>query len=459
METFPVWICEEIVAGYRERGLASLFRWQAEVLSDASLRAPHYANLLFSAPTSAGKTVVAELIAVNTVLTTKRKALFIFPYVSVAREKFIALQKLWRSVNLRVRAYVGACSAPLDCWDAAVCTIEKANSLLNRATEEGTLEDIGVVVVDEFHMIFDSNRGQIIEHMVAKLLYASAYLSHHVQIIAMSATISNLAEIADWLKAHQFETHFRPVELEEGILIGKTICDVQTLLPLRSISSRFELPADPERIIQLCMESLSLGDSVLIFCSSKAETEKVATMVSNHLRELLSEEPQQDFNHMLKIDALSFFVEYFQNETQSSDEILLTTIPTGVAFHHAGLTMEEREAVEDGFRAGVLRILVATSTLSSGVNLPAQRVIIKAQLSGPSALTNIAYRQMVGRAGRLGQSSKGKPPYNPIEKNVAHKNVESYRVNEVACWLMGLCSVVNTTIHNAAQRWPFEIAN
>ncbi|VDM48117.1 unnamed protein product [Toxocara canis] len=230
----------------------------------------------------------------------------------------------------------------------------------------------------------------------------------------MSATISNLAEIADWLKAHQFETHFRPVELEEGILIGKTICDVQTLLPLRSISSRFELPADPERIIQLCMESLSLGDSVLIFCSSKAETEKVATVVSNHLRELLSEEPQQDFNHMLKIDALSFFVEYFQNETQSSDEILLTTIPTGVAFHHAGLTMEEREAVEDGFRAGVLRILVATSTLSSGVNLPAQRVIIKAQLSGPSALTNIAYRQMVGRAGRLGQSSK--EDFGPVDK-------------------------------------------
>ncbi|VDK76192.1 unnamed protein product [Anisakis simplex] len=69
--------------------------------------------------------------------------------------------------------------------------------------------------------------------------------------------------------------------------------------------------------------------------------------------------------------------------------------------------MEEREAIEDGFRGGQLRVLTATSTLSSGVNLPAQTVLIKAQMSGPSALTNTTYRQMVGRAGRLGQSSKG----------------------------------------------------
>lgn len=72
-----------------------------------------------------------------------------------------------------------------------------------------------------------------------------------------------------------------------------------------------------------------------------------------------------------------------------------------------GLTVEEREAVENGFREGSLRILCATSTLSSGVNLPAHRVIIKAQTSGPLALNSLSYLQMIGRAGRLGHTSKG----------------------------------------------------
>uniref|UniRef100_F1LAD9 Helicase POLQ-like protein n=1 Tax=Ascaris suum TaxID=6253 RepID=F1LAD9_ASCSU len=306
-------------------------------------------NLLFSAPTSAGKTIVAELIALNTILTRKRKALFIFPYISVAREKFLNLQRLWRSVNLRVRAYMGASSAPLDSWDAAVCTIEKANSLLNKAIDEGTLDAIGVVVVDEFHMVFDLNRGQLIEHIIAKLLYASTHLSHHVQIIAMSATFANFAELGEWLNAQQFETDFRPVELEEGILIGTTVCDVRTFCPLRTLPPRFEVPSDPERIVQLCVESLSSGDSVLVFCSSKSETEKVASMVSTYLKDSLSQEPLPDFLRFIKAEALSCFTKFFRNETQSNDEVLLSVIPTGVAFHHAGLTMEERETIEDGF--------------------------------------------------------------------------------------------------------------
>uniref|UniRef100_A0A915BV58 DNA polymerase theta n=1 Tax=Parascaris univalens TaxID=6257 RepID=A0A915BV58_PARUN len=401
------WICEEIIAEYHKRGLTSLFHWQAELLSNDKLRSPQYKNLVFSAPTSAGKTIVAELIALNTILVRKRKALFIFPYISVAREKFLNLQRLWRIINLRVRAYMGASSAPLDSWDAAVCTIEKANSLLNKAIDEGTLDAIGVVVVDEFHMVFDSNRGQIIEHIIAKLLYASTHLSQQIQIIAMSATFANLAELGDWLNAQQFETDFRPIELEERILIGTNVCDVRTFRPLRALPPRSEVPSDPEHIVQLCVESLSSGDSVLVFCSSKSETEKVASAVSAYLKDSLSQEPLPDFHRFIKKEALSSFTEFFRNETQSNDEVLLSVIPTGVAFHHAGLTVEERETIEDGFRGGIIRILMATSTLSSGVNLPAQRVIIKAQTSGPCALTNTNYSQMVGRAGRLGQSLKG----------------------------------------------------
>uniref|UniRef100_A0A0M3ID99 DEAD domain-containing protein n=1 Tax=Ascaris lumbricoides TaxID=6252 RepID=A0A0M3ID99_ASCLU len=102
MENFPAWVCEEIIAEYHKKGLTSLFHWQAELLSDDRLRSPQYMNLLFSAPTSAGKTIVAELIALNTILTRKRKALFIFPYISVAREKFLNLQVSWLNYTVIV---------------------------------------------------------------------------------------------------------------------------------------------------------------------------------------------------------------------------------------------------------------------------------------------------------------------------------------------------------------------
>lgn len=77
--------------------------------------------------------------------------------------------------------------------------------------------------------------------------------------------------------------------------------------------------------------------------------------------------------------------------------------------------MEEREAIEHAFRAQSLRVICATSTLSSGVNLPAHRVIIKAQTTGPVALNGLTYLQMIGRAGRLGQTTKGSALYYSVE--------------------------------------------
>lgn len=92
MLNHPAWIPDEIAVGYTEHGIQALLSWQLDVLNNQSLQAPQYRNFIFSAPTSSGKTVVAELIAVNTVQQLHCKAIFVFPYISVAKEKFLTLQ-------------------------------------------------------------------------------------------------------------------------------------------------------------------------------------------------------------------------------------------------------------------------------------------------------------------------------------------------------------------------------
>ena len=78
----------------------------------------------------------------------------------------------------------------------------------------------------------------------------------------------------------------------------------------------------------------------------------------------------------------------------------------GVAYHHSGLSMEERECVEILFKQGIVKVIFCTSTLAAGVNLPAKRVIITSMKQGMSDLTSIQYRQMIGRAGRYGYDTE-----------------------------------------------------
>uniref|UniRef100_A0A0N5AQE1 DNA-directed DNA polymerase n=1 Tax=Syphacia muris TaxID=451379 RepID=A0A0N5AQE1_9BILA len=402
MLPFPNWIQQEIVEELHTRKIHGFFDWQADVLSDCSLRQPSFGNLLYSAPTSSGKTLVAELLAINNVLSTGRKALFVFPYISVAREKFVSLQKVVRRLNLRIQAYVGSSSAPIDCWDIAVCTIEKANSLLNKAIDEDFIKSIGSIVIDEFHMLFDNNRGLLIEQMISKVIYLCKRKIHEVQVIGMSATFSNLMELGKWLNAKCYTTKFRPVVLNEMILSNNELIDASSNQSLRFIGNGSE--NEMELLTQLCLESLQKKMSVLVFCSSKVESEKVANSICESLIPVI--ESSKGNNVGLKESVLKEAVDYFIAETHCHDEAILKLVGAGVCFHHAGLTIEERELLEDFFRAGILRIICATSTLSSGVNLPADRVIIKAQYYG-NFLTNTTYNQMVGRAGRFGRSSTG----------------------------------------------------
>ncbi|WKX99197.1 hypothetical protein Q1695_014237 [Nippostrongylus brasiliensis] len=403
---FPSWTPPEIISAYAEKNITSLFEWQWEVIEFAEANS---GNVVYSAPTSAGKSIVAELIALRLALKGV-KVLFLLPYISMARERMQFLQRAWRRVDVQVAAFVGAQTAPSREWTAAVCTTEKANSLINHAILDGRMEEIGLIVIDELHMVYDSSRGSVLESLCAKIaLWNSRDPTKAIRIIGMSATLENLEEVGQWLNAKVIATQFRPVELHERICCGGQISDLKTKVAIREVPKRFRVADDPECILGLAAEGIFFRKLVLVFCSSKADVEKVALDLAKVLDGIYR--TNEVISSRLNRAALYRIRVNLEKTAGTLDTILAQTLPRGVAFHHAGLTSEERECIEDGFRRGVITVLVATSTLSSGVNLPASRVVIKAQIRGPAAINATTYKQMSGRSGRLGQVEIGKVYY------------------------------------------------
>ncbi|XP_067215522.1 DNA polymerase theta isoform X2 [Linepithema humile] len=413
-----------ILQKYLAHGVDCMFPWQMECLSIHPVMQERK-NLVYSAPTSAGKTLVAEILLIKTVIERKKKVIFILPFVSVVREKMYYFQDLLSDIGIRVEGFMGgmAPSGGFAATHVAIATIEKANSLVNRLMEENDLSSLGAVIIDELHLLGDPNRGYLLELLLTKLKYMTIRNDDiNIQLIGMSATLPNLTLLAKWLNAELYKTEFRPIPLNECCKIGANIYDNKLNL-VRTLAELAELGTDVDNILQLCIETISSGHSVLIFCPTKKWCEKLAEQIATTFFKLGSE--NTTLGEMLKKEISSTLIhetlEQLKRSPSGLDNILKNTISFGIAFHHAGLTMDERDIIEGAFRTGSLRVLIATSTLSSGVNLPARRVIIRSPLFGRSLLNTLAYKQMIGRAGRMGKDTAGESILicKPNERNSA----------------------------------------
>ncbi|XP_035992816.1 DNA polymerase theta [Fundulus heteroclitus] len=404
-----------VLERYQHHGVTRMFEWQAQCLAVG--QALRGGNLVYSAPTSAGKTLVSELLILKRVLETRRKALFILPFVSVAKEKMHYLQSVFEEAGIRVEGYMGSTSAAggFTTLDVAVCTIEKANSLINRLIEENSMDLLGVVVVDELHMVGDSGRGYLLELLLTKIRYiaqkqnTSGSLAEGVQIIGMSATLPNLSLLAGWLGADLYQTDYRPVPLQEHLKVGGNIYD-RSLSVVRQFTPALNVKGDDDHIVSLCYETVREGHSVLLFCPSKNWCEKLADTIARAFFNLRNTDPQGEGVPppvCLDTAGLVDVIAQLRRTPAGLDPILQRTVPWGVGFHHAGLTFDERDVLEGAFRQGLVRVLAATSTLSSGVNLPARRVVIRTPVFNGRLLDPLTYKQMAGRAGRKGVDTTG----------------------------------------------------
>ncbi|XP_041642292.1 DNA polymerase theta isoform X2 [Cheilinus undulatus] len=404
-----------VLERYQKHGVTHMFEWQAQCLTVG--RVLQGGNLVYSAPTSAGKTLVSELLILKRVLETKRKALFILPFVSVAKEKMHYLQSVFEEAGVRVEGYMGSTSAAggFTALDVAVCTIEKANSLVNRLIEEDSIGLLGMVVVDELHMVGDSGRGYLLELLLTKIRFiaqkqkTTESLSEGVQIVGMSATLPNLSLLASWLGAELYQTDYRPVPLQEHLKVGCNFYD-KSLSVVRQFTPALHIRGDDEHIVSLCYETVIESRSVLLFCPAKNWCEKLADSIAREFYNLRYTDHQGQAEPepvTLDQEGLVDVIAQLRRTPAGLDPILQRTVPWGVAFHHAGLTFDERDVLEGAFRQGKLRVLAATSTLSSGVNLPARRVIIRTPTFNGHLLDPLTYKQMAGRAGRKGVDTTG----------------------------------------------------
>uniref|UniRef100_A0A0P4WCU4 Helicase POLQ-like n=1 Tax=Scylla olivacea TaxID=85551 RepID=A0A0P4WCU4_SCYOL len=381
------------------RGITKLYEWQ----EDCIIKGGTGFNLLISMPTSGGKTLVAEVLIWQQLLLKNHNALFILPYVALVQEKVRDLAPFGVELDFLVEEYASSRGSypPIKHKKKRivyVATIEKASGLVNSLLSEDRIKELGLVVVDEVHMVGETGgRGATLENLLTILRYAAP----SVQMVGMSATVGNVNELAKFLGAETYENNFRPVHLIEYVMMEQQLCEVnkkaktETDLFIKNRTCTF----NSRDHIGVLVEEMVPEHSCLVFCPTKLWSENEALNICKVLPKKLKQVAYQKKKALLS--ALQ------EEGGQSVCPILRKTIPYGIAYHHSGLTDAERHLLEEAYLQGTICIICCTSTLAAGINLPARRVIIRSPYTGRVFLTQAKYKQMVGRAGRAGLSSAG----------------------------------------------------
>ena len=371
-------------------------------------------NLLLSIPTASGKSLIAYLAILNNLQKYAGKALYIVPLIALAKEKYEEL-KAFESLGFKVGISTGDLDDTdprLSRYDIIVCTSEKADSILRHKIS--WIQEIGIVVIDEIHLIHDPSRGPTLEVLIARF----QAMRQKIQIIGLSATIANATEMALWLNATLIQSDWRPVPLHEGIFYQDSIHFGNGTVA--EIDHTHKNP-----IFQLVRDTFDNDGQALIFVNSRRSTESVARNLASYLKDMVSDEDKG------KIQIIIDSVKRGNVEHTKIDTNLFSCIRSGVAFHHAGLASHHRRLIESNYKKGIIRCIVATPTLAAGVNIPAKRVIIRDLWRydpdfGMKSIPVLEYKQQAGRAGRPRYDSFGEAITVAKDENQKNSIFQTY---------------------------------
>ena len=397
-------------------GLVELYPPQEEAVKAGVLEGR---NFVLASPTASGKTLVAEFCALKHILEKNGKTVYLTPLRALASEKYAEFKKytsIRKSSGERVRIGIStgdydSNDSWLERYDIIVTTNEKADSLLRHRAK--WMDEISLIVADEVHLLNDGERGPTLEVVLARLMQ----INPDMQILALSATINNVEEIAEWLKAGYVTTEWRPIHLKEGVVLHEEI-------QFKDGDTRKIEKKTGNQAINLALNIIKSGGQVLVFASTRRKAVTIAKKATNEIGQLLSKPNKR----ALKRDSEKILA---AGERTRISELLAELVKHGTAFHHAGLGSGHRKIIEDSFRRGKIKVLAATPTLAFGVNLPARTVIIQDYRRYESGygyypISVLEYKQMAGRAGRPKYDKVGEAILTAKTSDEADYLMESY---------------------------------
>ncbi len=380
---------ESAIEFLKSQGFTKLYPPQADSVKSGLLDGK---SILVSAPTASGKTLIAMLAMLSYISNNKGKVIYLSPLRALAAEKFTEFKKLEKvALGNKVKVAISTgdfenIEKNLEKSNVLILTNEKMDSIIRHGAE--WVDDIGLVISDEVHLIGDESRGPTLEMILTQL----KLLETKPQIVGLSATITNSDEIADWLECKLVKNDWRPVPLSEGV------CDEGqvTMSDGKIFEVERSLRGTP---IDLGVQSVQQGGQSLVFAETRTRSKSLATKAADIISQILEKKEITDLEKTSK-KILS------ENEHTEIVKTLATLVKKGVAFHHAGLNQKCRETIETEFRKGTIKLLSSTPTLAAGVNLPARRVVISninrynAKVGANRPISILEYKQLCGRAGR-----------------------------------------------------------
>ena len=407
-------------------------------------------SIVVTAPTGAGKTLVAE-VAIHLALTKGLRAFYTTPIKALSNQKYSDLCNFYGrdKVGLLTGDNVIRGDAPV-----VVMTAEVLRNMLY--TDPKRLSGVAVAILDEVHYLADRSRGAVWEEI---MIHAPPSL----QIVCLSATVSNASEFAEWVTQCRGETRLvrakqRPVPLRDYYALRdrwgpdqlrllptfvqlegrkKPNPRISMLLSSGRNRRRFAAPRRTQVVETLSAEGLL---PAIYFIFSRAGCEQAAAMVANAGIRLTPAEHV----HTIRSVAEAHTAHLSEQDLEALDYPgWVSRLEAGIAAHHAGMVPAFKEATEKLFAAGLLGVVFATETLALGINMPARTVVLESltKFTGEThqALDPGDYTQLTGRAGRRGIDTEGfgvvlysrYVPFDEVVKAAgtgAHPLLSSFRI-------------------------------
>ena len=399
---------KELIDVWTERYSDRLLDLQREAINQH--RVLDGESLLTVAPTSSGKTFIGEMAAARALLDRK-KAVFLLPFKALTNEKFDEFSLLYaENLGYRIVRCTGDYSdnqneIVMGQYDVALLTYEKFLGLV--LSVPSLLNKIGLIVIDEIQFVSDRNRGINLELLLTKIVMDRT-AGVQPQCVALSAVIGDVNSFDSWLGCQLQLSDRRPLPLIEGVLDRRGVYQYldetgdekfTQLLNPSDIRQRKSKPGSQDVLVPLVRTLVhEQQEQVVVFRNNRGS----ALGCANYLSAELSLPPAS-----LAISQLP------DQDASSASNSLRSSLNGGTAFHTSDLKKEERAVVENNFRVAdsQIRALAATTTVAAGVNTPAATVII-VEHSFPDKekqdYTIAEYKNMAGRAGRLGFTQRGR---------------------------------------------------